>query len=120
MSVLPKFLDPILPEVEEKGSAEFLLKDKRFLIAKEGIDERRNLDMRVVIRGIRARAIVVYGANDLVTPPSDALGIVQELGERCLKVARVDNADHFFIGFGEEIVRVVMQGVGEFLDRERI
>lgn len=120
MTVLPKFLEPILPDVDEKGAAELWLKGKKFFIGKDGIDERRNLDMRLVIRGIRARVVVVYGTEDFVTPESDALAIVQELGDRCFKVVRVEGADHFFVGFGERLVQDVVQGVREFLDRERI
>lgn len=120
MSVLPKFLDPLIPEVEEKGFSFFNIKDKMFKIDKNGIQERRDLDMDRVLRGVQNKVVVLSGDRDDITDQSDAHRIAEVLGDRCFKKVIVQGADHFFMSSVDELVNCVSSALIEFLDAPRI
>jgi alpha/beta superfamily hydrolase len=120
MSILPKFLDPVMPEVEEKGSSIFFNGKKNFCIDKSGIEERRKLDMNRVLEDTRGKVAVVYGDRDDITSENDAHKIAELLGNKCFRKALVQGSDHFFVNTMPLVVEMVELILNEFVNGPRI
>lgn len=120
MSILPRFLDPLIPEVEDKGFSFYTLKDKTFRIDKSGIQERRDLNMNRVLETVQSKVVVLCGDRDDITDESDAHRIAEVLGDRCLKKVVLQGANHFFMKNLDLLVDCVSSAIKEFLDTPKI
>jgi alpha/beta superfamily hydrolase len=113
MSILPGFLNPILSEIESNGFAYLSMNNRSFKVEKEGIEERRNLDMVSVLNKIQSKVIILFGNKDQFTPPSDAYRLRDLLGDRCVKFLMIEEADHFFMTTQEELLTKVHDALVE-------
>ena len=120
MSILPKFVDSIIQEVEEKGSSIFFNGKKNFCIDKSGIEERRKLDMNKVLEDVSGKVAVIYGDRDGITSENDAHRIAELLGDKCFKKVLVQGSDHFFVDTMPLIIDMVGLVLDEFVNGPRI
>jgi uncharacterized protein len=114
MGVLPKFLEPVLGEVMEKGFALLEMGGKRFRIDRKGIEERRNLDMRKVLEKVEAKVVVIHGERDDLTSIEDARTIAALLHEKCITLTVLPEAGHMFAGFYNELTQAIVSGIASF------
>ncbi|GIL56891.1 hypothetical protein Vafri_12179 [Volvox africanus] len=66
----------------------------KYLLTKEGVDERMNLDMLAEAAKIRAQVLVLHGSSDNVIPVEDAHELAARIPHSTLCV--VEGADHNF------------------------
>lgn len=107
MTIIPSFLNPLLPEIEGKGNAIYTFRGRDYVIDKEGIDERRNLCMDKYLENVRSNVVLIAGDNDNLTNISDCHNIENRLGHYCARKVVVEGADHMFTKHHEALSSLI-------------
>ena len=103
MSILPNFLFPVIDKVEAEGSAIIELAGKEYKIDKEGLKERKSINMRKVLEKVKTWVAISHGTNDDITNLSDSAEIENCLGVYSFERIIIEGADHFYIGKEDEL-----------------
>ena len=110
MSILPSFLNPVIEKVEEQGSAVIELAGKSFFIDKEGIYERKQINMKNIAERIRSWVFVVHGSEDQITHVRDSEELERILDTNCFERSVIPQAGHNFYEYESQLV----QGINNF------
>ena len=96
-----------------KNEGEFLWEhnDKKWKITQKAIDERKNMDPKKEVKNIddnrKKRILQVHGRNDTSTPIEEAFVVEKEIPGA--EIRWIENANHFFKGVEEDMVKAVVE-----------
>jgi alpha/beta superfamily hydrolase len=107
MSGNPKFLEKYLDQIENEGKAIGTFHGKEFVLTKEGLEDRRRLDMEECLRNVRNYVCVIHGTADTIIPVEDAQIIKEQLGEHAMDLKLIPDSDHYFYDFENELLRSI-------------
>jgi uncharacterized protein len=95
-SELPPFLLAIASKVEAEGSATLNSYGTEYLIDKQGLEERQQINMPEILQGIKDLVFIIHGDNDATTNVQNAETMEKILGQRVFGKCIIKNAGHLF------------------------
>lgn len=103
----PKFLEKYLDQISTEGKAVGTFHGKEFTLTKEGLEDRRNLDMESCLRNVKNYVCVIHGTADSIIPVEDAHIITAQLGQNAIDLKLIPEADHSFYDYDSELLRAI-------------
>ena len=116
--IIERFSQEQLEQLKNNGS--FLIKtmkDGDFQITSEGIDRRKNIDLRQIEKVRHAKVLNIWGDQDTVIPNDDIYMYHNHLqGTKETKMIIVPDADHCFTDTENILIRLIQPWINQSID----
>jgi alpha/beta superfamily hydrolase len=107
MAILPKILLKYEQAAYDEGFTFANMRGKSYRITREGLEERRNMNMAEVLGRVMIDVLVIHGESDDITSYQDSLEIASQLGERLRERVLIPNCDHNFNNCWGDVVESI-------------